>query len=89
MQWRRLVTLSALRMEGHRLKKGQLPAIWKHSVPGGAIITLEHNSGPMLRLDDKRDETNLKLPGWIAANASPRPELDYDCPLFGAELSKK
>jgi hypothetical protein len=86
--WRRLVTLSALRLEAHRLKKGSLPQMWKHSVPGGAIVALDQNTGPVLRLSDRRGES-FKLPAWLAQAGATQKRLDYDCPLFGSELSKK
>ena len=89
MTWRRLATLSALRLEAHRLKTGSLPATWEHTLPGGAVIALDHNSGPHLRLTDKRALTGQHLPGWIAKAADTRAALDYRCPLFGSELSSK
>jgi hypothetical protein len=87
--WRRLVTLSALRLEAHRLKRGNLPSQWKHSVPGGAVVALDQNSGPVLRLIDKRGDEYRKLPAWLTQAGATQERLDYDCPLFGSELSKK
>jgi Zn-dependent protease len=85
MEWRRMVALSALRLEAHRIKRGSLPTMWKHTVPGGAIIALDHHSGPALRLTDKRGGEHFKLPPWIAGAASPRTPLDYECPLFASK----
>jgi Zn-dependent protease len=88
LTWRRLSTLSALRLEGHRQKKGSLPPMWKHTVPGGAIIELHKDSGPYLRLTDRRDQITRRIPTWLAPATLPvppsGPSLDYDCPLFGA-----
>ena len=88
LTWRRLSTLSALRLEGYRQKKGALPPMWKHSVPGGAIIELHKDSGPYLRLTDRRDQITRRIPTWLAPATLPvppsGPSLDYDCPLFGA-----
>lgn len=89
MAWRRLVTLSALRLEAHRLKNGRLPALWKHSLPGGAAVELVQTTGPYLRLSDRRGEVAM-LPAWVNRAGVTRAPLDYNCPLFGApELSKK
>jgi Zn-dependent protease len=88
LTWRRLSALSALRLEGHRQKKGTLPPMWKHSVPGGAVIELHKDSGPYLRLTDRRDQITRRIPTWLAPATLPvpptGPSLDYDCPLFGA-----
>ena len=89
MAWRRLVTLSALRLEVHRLKNGSLPTMWKHSLPGGAVVALDQSAGPYLRLSDKRGSEQIKLPAWVTRTGAMQARLDYDCPLFGApELSK-
>ena len=86
--WRRLSTLSALRLEGYRRKTGTFPAMWKHSVPGGASMELMKEGGPYLRLTDRRDQIQRRIPLWLSPASLPvppmGPALDYDCPLFGA-----
>lgn len=90
MAWRRLVALSALRLEAHRLKNGSLPTTWKHALPGGAVVALDQSAGPYLRLSDMRGSEQMKLPAWVRQAGAKQASLDYACPLFGApELSKK
>ncbi|WP_193210885.1 site-2 protease family protein [Luteolibacter marinus] len=88
LAWRRLSTLSALRMETFRQKKGTFPTMWKHSVPGGASIELVAKPGPLLRLTDRRDQMERRIPVWLTPPTLPKPHLgpalDYDCPLFGS-----
>ena len=88
MTWRRLSTLSALSLEEYRQKSGGFPRLWKHSVPGGAIMELIKESGPLLRLTDRRDQAEWRIPLWMTPGSLPMPPsgqaLDYDCPLFGA-----
>ena len=88
LTWRRLSTLSALRLEAYRQKTGSFPPLWKHSVPGGANMELVKESGPFLRLTDRRDQILRRIPQWLAPATLPvppiGPALDYDCPLFGA-----
>ncbi len=90
LSWRRLSTLSALRLEAYRRKTGDLPSMWKHSVPGGANIELVKQGGPFLRLTDRRDRLQRRIPQWLTPATLPipaiGPALDYDCPLFGAPL---
>jgi len=86
--WRRIVTLSALRLEAFRLQKGGFPKTWKHSVPGGATLTLENNGSPCLKLEDK-SQAVTKLPDWMGPLKSTTP-MDYVCPLNPSqEISKK
>ncbi|WP_367874304.1 site-2 protease family protein [Luteolibacter sp. Populi] len=88
LTWRRLSTLSAVRLEGHRQRTGGFPAMWKHTLPGGANIKLQKENGPFLRLTDVRDQISLRIPTWLAPATLPvpptAPALDYDCPLYGA-----
>jgi len=88
LTWRRLSALSALRLEGYRQKTGKFPPMWKHSVPGGASMELVKESGPYLRLTDRRDQIQRRIPMWLAPATLPvppiGPALDYDCPLFGS-----
>jgi hypothetical protein len=88
LMWRRWSTLSALRLEEYRQKSGGFPPLWKHSVPGGANMELVKESGPLLRLTDRRDQIQRRIPMWLAPATLPipptGPALDYDCPLFGA-----
>ena len=93
LTWRRLSTLSALRLEGFRQRKGEFPSMWNHTLPGGAIIELQKpkdGGGPHLRLTDRRDQISLRIPTWLAPATLPlpptAPTLDYDCPLFGAKI---
>ncbi len=88
LSWRRLSTLSALRLEAYRRKTGNFPALWKHSVPGGANMELLKDGGPLLRLTDRRDQIQRRIPLWLTPATLPvppiGPALDYDCPLFGS-----
>ncbi len=88
LTWRRLSALSALSLEEYRQKSGGFPRLWKHSVPGGAIMELIKESGPLLRLTDRRDQADWRIPLWMTPASLPMPPtgpaLDYDCPLFGA-----
>jgi hypothetical protein len=88
LTWRRIATLSALRLEAYRQKTGAFPDLWKHSVPGGATMELVKERGPLLRLTDNRDQLRSRIPYWLAPASLPMPPstpaLDYDCLLFGA-----
>jgi hypothetical protein len=88
LAWRRHSTLSALRLEKYRQKTGVFPTLWKYSVPGGANVELVADQGPLLRLTDRRDQIQRRIPLWLAPATLPMPKigpaLDYDCPLFGA-----
>lgn len=89
LSWRRVTTLAAIGLESFRMSSGNFPPHWKHSVPGGADIQLIRESGPLMRLTDRRDRmTESLLPAWLTPATLPmppsHPSLDYDCPLFGA-----
>lgn len=88
LSWRRIVTLSALRMESYRQKKGNFPEHWKHRVPGGAELQLMLEPGPLIRLTDRLDQIQGSVPLWLTPPSLPLPRsgpaLDYDCPLFGS-----
>lgn len=87
--WRRLAALSALRLEGYRLKKGELPHMWSHEVAGGAVITLDRNDKPKLVLEDRRDMAKL-VPSWLKQLNAPPTPIHHECPLNpGTPLSKK
>jgi len=88
--WRRLATLSALRLEAYRLKSGKLPDQWKHALPGGASLTLEKSAGPCLKLVDARDAAQRSVPAWLGPFESAA-QVEHVCPLHGAspELSRK
>ena len=88
--WRRLTTLSALRLEDYRLKSGKLPDQWKHSLPGGASLTLEKAAGPCLKLVDARNASQRSVPDWLGPLESAA-QTEHVCPLNGAppELSRK
>lgn len=80
--WRRLTTLSALRLEAYRQKTGKLPPVWKHAVPGGASLTLVWAGQPHLLLDDRREEIGKSpLPAWLGMSRAHALGLDYECPL--------
>ncbi|TAE77541.1 MAG: hypothetical protein EAZ84_03935 [Verrucomicrobia bacterium] len=88
LTWRRVATLSALRLEAYRKKSGNFPPVWKHSVPGGASMELIRETGNLLRLTDCRDQSQRRLPAWLTPAHLPLPPtipaLDYDCRLFGS-----
>ncbi|MCW1925854.1 site-2 protease family protein [Luteolibacter arcticus] len=89
LSWRRIVTLSALRMESFRQKNnGNFPKNWKHSVPGGAELKLVLDSGPFIRLTDRLDQIQGSVPMWLTPPSLPLPRsgptIDYDCRLYGA-----
>jgi len=88
LMWRRIVTLSALRLESFRQQKGGFPKNWKHSVPGGAELQLVLESEPFIRLTDRLDQIQGTVPPWLTPPTLPLPRtgpsLDYDCPLFGS-----
>ena len=88
LTWRRISTLSSLRLESYRQKTGAFPELWKHSVPGGATMELIKERGPLLRMTDNRDQLRSRIPYWLAPATLPmppsNPALDYDCMLFGA-----
>jgi len=88
LTWRRLSTLSALRLEAYRQKSQSFPPLWKHSVPGGASMELIREPGSLLRLTDRRDQIQRRIPTWLTPATLPLPPaiaaLDYDCPLYGS-----
>jgi hypothetical protein len=88
LMWRRIVTLSALRLESFRQQKGGFPKNWKHSVPGGAELQLVLETEPFIRLTDRLDQIQGTVPPWLTPPTLPLPRtgpsLDYDCPLFGS-----
>jgi hypothetical protein len=88
--WRRLTTLSALRMESYRLKSGKLPDNWKYSIPGGGALSLDKSTTPCLKLVDRRKDIQpARFPEWMGPMESPGP-IEYVCPLNPSpELSKK
>ena len=91
-QWRRITTLSAIRLEVYRQKSGKLPATWAHAIPGGAKLTLIQNNGPCLQLADQREAEQKTLPAWLGGGELGTKSLDHLCPLHGAqipELSRK
>jgi len=92
VQWRRITTLSAIRLEAYRQKSGKLPATWAHAIPGGAKLTLIQNNGPCLQLADQREGGEKTLPAWLGGGELGKERLDHLCPLHGAqvpELSRK
>lgn len=88
LTWRRLAALSALRLETYRQKEGKFPPMWKHNLPGGAVIELVSKPGPQLMLTDRREQMERRVPIWLTPPTLPKPEvgtsLDYNCPLFGS-----
>ncbi len=88
ISWRRLTTISALRLEAHRKKSGSFPSHYKHSVPGGASLELVHRGGPLLRLVDQRSELERMIPPWLVSadgrDLPALPRVHHDCPLYGA-----
>ncbi len=82
--WRRITTLSALRMEAYRVKSGKLPDVWKHSVPGGAALTLVHQDRPALELTDHRATVLSPIPDWLGAAGKAPPSINHKCPLYGS-----
>lgn len=86
IQWRRITTLSALRMEAFRVKSGGFPKLWKHSVPGGAELTLVHQAGPALELADQRatNSSTSTPPAWLGAGGKALSPINHKCPLHGA-----
>ncbi len=82
--WRRLTTLSALRLEEHRQKSGAFPRLWKHSVPGGANVELVYEGGPFIQFTDRRDAARRALPEWLGGTELTSAPLDHLCPLYGA-----
>lgn len=88
--WRRVTTLSALRLEAYRLKSGKLPEQWKHALPGGASLTLVNAAGPCLQLEDTRNASQRSVPDWLGPLESAA-QAKHICPLNGAppELSRK
>lgn len=91
LAWRRQSTISALRLEAYRRKSGGFPLLWKHSVPGGASMELILKPEPLLRLTDRRDQIQRRIPSWLTPPSLPlppvTPALDYDAPLFGSSLA--
>jgi Zn-dependent protease len=88
--WRRLTTLSALKMESYRLKSGKLPDNWKYAIPGGGALSLDKSTTPCLKLVDQRKLIQpAPFPDWMGPMQNPGP-IEYTCPLNPApELSKK
>lgn len=84
IQWRRMSTLSALRLEGYRQKTGNFPNLWKHRLPGGAELELILENGPVLELTDHRDQIQSRTPAWLAAASGPPEPIRHRCSLFGA-----
>lgn len=82
IQWRRMTTLSALRLESYRQKSGNFPERWKHRLPGGAELELILENGPMLELSDHRSQIQSGTPAWLAAAGPPEP-VRHRCSLFG------
>lgn len=83
LQWRRMTTLSALRLESYRRKSGAFPDHWKHVLPGGAELRLVQENGPALELADRRAAAGLQAPAWLGAAAGAPPAIGHRCPLFG------
>ncbi|WP_035614796.1 site-2 protease family protein [Haloferula sp. BvORR071] len=89
MTWRRITTLSALRLENHRLKKGSLPPTWNYSLPGGAILKLVPGEHPKLMLEDHRELAKL-TPSWMSQLSTKPAPINHECPLNpGTPLSQK
>jgi Zn-dependent protease len=85
IQWRRLTTLSALRMEIYRRKSGGFPDLWKHSVPGGAVLELTKQTGPVvLQLTDTRDPAGPTRPAWLGTGALTPLAIEHTCPLHAS-----
>lgn len=88
LAWRRQSAISALRLEAYRRKSGTFPPLWKHSVPGGASMELILKPEPLLRLTDRRDQIQRRIPSWLTPPSLPLPPIPpafaYDAPLFGA-----
>ena len=84
LYWRRTTTLSALRMESYRVKNGDFPKLWKHSVPGGAALTLVHQDGPAIELTDHRAEILSPIPAWLGAAGKTPPSITHKCLLYGS-----
>ncbi|MCW1925849.1 site-2 protease family protein [Luteolibacter arcticus] len=80
ISWRRMTTICALRMETYRLKNGKLPDRWKHSIPGGAELSLVESAGPCLQLKDKRAAIMPLVPKWLGP-LEITTDADYLCPL--------
>ncbi len=91
IMWRRLTTLSALRLETYRQKAGKLPENWEHGLPGGAKLSLVRTQGPCLHLADSRTPAQKAPPAWLGEDAAPAAPVEHLCPLYGArfpELSR-
>jgi Zn-dependent protease len=84
IQWRRITTLSALRMEAYRVKSGRLPHLWKHELPGGASLALVQQDGPALELADRRAAAGLQAPAWLGTGGKQPAAIHFRCPLHGA-----
>jgi Zn-dependent protease len=84
VQWRRITTLSALRLEAYRLKSGKLPGTWEHKFPGGASLALVQQDGPALELADRRAAAGLQAPAWLGTGGRPPDAIQHRCPLHGA-----
>ncbi|HEY1123026.1 MAG TPA: hypothetical protein VGE67_15545, partial [Haloferula sp.] len=86
---RRIVALSALRLEIFRQQKGSFPKTWKHTVPGGSELSLDWTGSPCLKLVDRQKEIKGAYPEWLGPLNSPA-TIDYTCPLNPApEISKR
>jgi len=82
IQWRRIAALSALRLEAYRVKTGSLPELWRFSVPGGGVMSLVHQDGPVLDLTDHRGSIRDRRPSWLGSGGSPATEIHHQCPLY-------
>ena len=88
MMWRRMTTLSALRLEAYRQKSGKFPENWKHALPGGADLTLVRTQGPCLQLTDSRLPAAKAPAAWLASGTTPPDSSSHLCPLYGSQLAE-
>lgn len=84
IQWRRASAQCALRMEKYRVQTGDLPDLWKHSIPGGAVLTLVHQGGPAIELADQRGTLRSRIPAWLDTGGKAPPTIAHRCPLHGS-----
>lgn len=81
--WRRMATLSALKMETYRSKNGNFPPHWKYTLPGGGRLELVNDGTPHLVLADARGKIRDRLPAWLGPCESAT-LAEHHAPLFGA-----
>ncbi len=88
--WQRLTTLSALRIEEYRIRKGDIPSMGAYNIMNGAAtIKMERGDKPKLVLQDQREMSKL-IPPWMKLLRDKPEPIHHECPLHQAtSLSKK